>query len=136
MHSPRKMKTSGSSTLSAQRAKRNRAREDESSDSSEQDVDKAIKKVKEREETEVLARTARDRERENAALRERIRKADDERILLNKQMRESHNGFPDDDREQFAPVRTPPTSAKVKVRLNSPNRELFCARATMHFWIY
>ena len=39
-----KMKRSGGSTLSAQRAKRNRAREDESSDSSDQDVDKAIKK--------------------------------------------------------------------------------------------
>jgi hypothetical protein len=67
----------------------------------------------------------------NAELRERIRKSDEERILLNKRLRESLNGFPDDDRETSTPVRTPPTTAKVKVPLESPNLHLYPSS-----WIY
>ena len=126
-------KARSSSMQSARRAaKRERPRkEGTSSDSSEEDVDKAIQKVEDNEETARLERTARDRERENAALRERIRKADDDRMALNKRLRESLNGFADDEPEQSTPLRTPPTSAKIKVPLDSPNLHLYPSA-----WIY
>lgn len=128
----RKATRRSASMQSARRAKRARGRkEEEESTESEQDVDKAIQNVEDKEETARLGRTARERERENAALRERIRKADDERIVLNKRLRESLNGFPDDEPDQSTLLRTPPTSAKIKVPLDSPNLHLYPSA-----WIY
>ena len=94
----RSSKGKGGSFLSAGRSKKRRA-SDESSESSDEDFDKAEKKLKAREETDDLGRTARARERENEALRERIRKADEERKRLNKELRNALNDVPDTEQE-------------------------------------
>lgn len=79
-----------------------------------------------------LERVSRERERELESLREKIRKQDEERQRLNNSLRHSLNGFTDNEQEaQSGLMRTPPTTAKVKVPLDSPNLHMYPSS-----WIY
>jgi hypothetical protein len=133
-----KRQVAGSSLSSASRAKRQKPKSDTESEASESSDDsvgspavfeKTLRKDAERDR---LAKTAESAERENAALLERIKKAAEERRRLNDRLRHELNSVPDQPEQELQALpQTPPTSAKVKVPLDSPNLHLYPSA-----WIY
>ena len=118
----------GGSLLSARRSKQDAST---SESSGEEDHDRAPKRRKARGETDDINKTLRSRERECEELREMLRKANEEKNRLNKDLRKALNEVADTEEDERSLVRTPPTSTKVKVPLDSPNLQLYPSA-----WIY
>jgi hypothetical protein len=116
---PPKRSASGS-LLSAKRSKtrqRDSESENEEESDSQEDDRRVGKKARDRE-SAALEKSALAIERDNEALRERIRKATEEKKRLNNVMR--HDAIPDAQDEDSL-LQTPPTSTKAKVALGSPD---------------
>jgi hypothetical protein len=113
-------RSASGSLLSAKRSKA-RPRDSESENDEESDSqedDRRVGKKTRARESAALEKSALAIERDNEALRERIRTATEEKKRLNNIMR--HDAIPDAPDEDSL-LQTPPTSTKAKVALGSPD---------------